>query len=255
MFVSNWESTLLAKALCKGVVWHKRLTATPHQFSYKLNMWLIELSQLQSLNTNSRLVNMAKMALYRFKPAKYLKYHLDNSNDILAKIKSQMSMLGIELSGAEKILFLGQLSNCGLYFSPLNLYFFYIDGSCRHILAEVSNTPWNERYYYLLDATKEQIISDKKFHVSPFFNLQQQYRWTFKLENTHLKFTIDSYENNKHVFTAGYSSELIDIKSTKAKLAILRQPFSVYKIVLGIYFEALRLWLKRVPFVAHPRAN
>ncbi len=237
-------------SLCIGSVWHKRYSPKVHEFSYKLNSWLINLQYLHELNTKSRLVNMAKKALYRFKSQNYLR---DFSGELNTKIRMQFINLGVHLNGNEEFYLLGQLSNLGLYFSPLNLYFCYQGSTCCYIMAEVSNTPWNERYYYLLDMSKTDIISSKNFHVSPFFGLNQEYKWSFEFAKDGLQFSIDTYEDGKKVFSAGYRGFFSLLSNPKISHKIKATPFTVYKIVFGIYFEALRIWLKRIPYVPYTK--
>lgn len=240
--------------LSNGVVWHKRYSPKVHQFSYKLNSWLINLKELAQLGNGSRIVNRSKMAIYRFKDKNYLR---DSTGDLLLRIKSKFIDLGAALDDNVEPQFylLGQLSNLGIYFSPLNLYFCYIDEYCRYILAEVSNTPWNERYYYLLDPANPQIISKKNFHVSPFFGLDQEYHWQFELTKQKINFKIDTYQEESLVFSAGYNGSLSPIKKLNTRFKLIKSPFTVYKIMLGIYFEALRIALKKIPFVAHPNRS
>ena len=235
-------------SLCIGSVWHKRYSPKVHEFSYKLNSWLINLQELDTLNTSSRLINIAKKALYRFKPQNYLR---DFSGELNTKIRNQFINLGAELKGNESFYLLGQLSNLGVYFSPLNLYFCYEGNICNYIMAEVSNTPWNERHYYLLDTSKPEIITNKNFHVSPFFGLDQDYKWNFDLSQEQIKFTIDTYQDGAKVFSAGYGGvfNLLSDKSISSK--ILSSPVTGFKIVCGIYFEALRIWLKKIPYVPY----
>ncbi len=240
-------------SLCQGVVWHKRYTPKIHQFSYKLNMWLIALNQAE-FHSDSRVVSCVKWAIYRFNSKNYLRHNTSNIS-LVNKVYQQVTELGGVLNGDEQVFLLGQMSNLGIYFSPLNLYLVVKDEECRYILAEVSNTPWNERYYYLLDRSQTKIISEKKFHVSPFFNLDQEYHWSFKLDENKLHFSIDTFDNNEKVFSAGYHCNLIEFKSTGFMASVLKSPLNVYKIITGIYFEALRIFLKKIPFVAHPRVK
>lgn len=213
-------------------------------------MWLIALNQAE-FNPDSHFVSRVKWAIYRFNPKNYLRHNTSNIS-LANKVYQQIRELGGVLNGDEQVFLLGQLSNLGIYFSPLNLYLVVQNEDCRYILAEVSNTPWNERHYYLLDRSQTQIISKKNFHVSPFFNLDQEYHWSFKLNENKLHFSIDTYENNEKVFSAGYHCNLIGFKSASFMLSVLKSPFNVYKIISGIYFEALRIFLKKIPFVAHP---
>lgn len=213
-------------------------------------MWLINIDEPSDLAGNSILVNYEKRALYNFRHQSYLRDY--GALPLKVKIRELLDNLGAKLIGNETIYLLGQLNNLGLYFSPLNLYFVITGDRCSHILAEVSNTPWNERHYYLLDKEQKHIISPKKFHVSPFFGLNQEYHWDFNIRKDRINFRIDTYENEKNVFSAGFSGNLIGVKDKKFKLSVIKSPLNVYKIFAGIYFEAFRLWLKRIPFVAHP---
>ena len=62
-----------------------------------------------------------------------------------------------------KMLMLVQVRCFGLYFSPANFYFCYDkDDNCTQMLAEVSNTPWNERHYYLIDLLKDELDKTTK---------------------------------------------------------------------------------------------
>jgi DUF1365 family protein len=214
-------------------------------------MWLIALNQAE-FDSNSRIVSRVKWAIYRFNSKNYLRHNTSNIS-LANKVCQQVRELGGNLNGDEQVFLLGQLSNLGLYFSPLNLYLVVQNEDCRYILAEVSNTPWNERHYYLLDRSKPEIRSEKKFHVSPFFNLDQEYHWSFKLNEDKLHFSIDSYENNEKVFSAGYHCDLVEFKSAGFMASVLKSPLNVYKILAGIYFEALRIFFKKIPFVPYPR--
>ncbi len=235
-------------SLCVGSVWHKRYSPKIHEFRYKLNSWLIDLRELNKLAGNSPFINNKRAALYRFKENQYLR---DFPGNLIDKVRQKLINLGADINGVEEFYLLGQVSNLGLYFSPLNLYLCYTDKNCTYILAEVSNTPWNERYYYLLDMSKDQIISEKNFHVSPFFGMKQKYYWQFNINERHITFKIDSYEDTKLVFSAGYSGSLYNLKDKSTKYKILRTPANVYKIISGIYFEALFIWLKKIPFVPY----
>ncbi len=238
--------------LCAGIVWHKRYVPKQHEFSYKLNSWLIDLQDLESLTSKSRLVNKNKWAIYRFRDKDYLRDLEGNS--LLDKLKREFCAKKVTLSGDEKFFLLGQISNVGIYFSPLNLYICYKDDNWTHILAEVSNTPWNERHYYLLDRQKSQIINKKEFHVSPFFTMDQEYNWHIILNKNHISFRIDTYEKNNLVFSANYTSVSHVLSSPQARKIILFAPLAQCKILVGIYFEALCIWLKKIPYVPYPKS-
>lgn len=240
---------MLANSLCIGKVWHKRFEPRIHEFQYNLNMWLLDLDNTEDLAKNSKF----KSYIYRFKEEKYLRD--EGRLPLREKLQNKLSELGAKIDSKDKFYLLGQLSNLGLYFSPLNLYLVFDDiNQCKYILAEVSNTPWNERYYYLLDKSQKQIISTKNFHVSPFFGMNQEYHWSFNFTEEKLAFKIDTYENERKVFSAGFSGKLVRANDKGFDKTIIKSPLNVYKIIAGIYFEAFRLWfIKKIPFIPHPK--
>lgn len=226
-------------SICSGIVWHKRYQTKEHEFYYKLNTWLIR------INKDDTIFNTIG---YKFRNKDYLRDEYSKQPNLLKRIQYKLEKFNIDTSIINEVFLLGQISNLGIYFSPLNLYFCYHNNQCQYILCEVSNTPWNERHYYLLD--KNSILeTPKEFHVSPFFGMNQQYKWQFNLKNNHIFFKIDSYENNKLAFSASYNAIINDIN----KKIIFKNLFNVYKIYFGIYYEALKLFIKKVPFVSHPK--
>jgi DUF1365 family protein len=66
-----------------------------------------------------------------------------------------------------RVMLLTQLRYFGFHFNPVNFYYCYDEkGTLRWVLAEVRNTPWNERHYYAVNGQDAQ-PTEKAFHVSP----------------------------------------------------------------------------------------
>lgn len=205
-----------------------------------------------------------------FNPIRFVEkdYVKSEPGSLRQRIENKVSDLGGNWQSG-RIAMLVQARCFGLYFSPANFYFCYQDDAdgkiagsaenevCRYMLAEVSNTPWNQRHYYLVDLQKPQ-ISDKEFHVSPFMDLDMSYHWKVKAPlqaKNNLLVNIENHSNN----------DLDDTKLFDATLAMTKQPFTkkslfrvwatlpmmTFKIVLGIYYQAMRLFIKRVPFISY----
>ena len=167
-----------------------------------------------------------------------------------------MAELGGEAEPGGRVLLLGNVRCLGFYFSPVNFYFCDRAGETRYLLAEVSNTPWNQRHYYLLDLAA-LVPHDKDFHVSPFMGLAMRYHWRIRPPKEEALIHIESHpvsgENKLFDATLALRRAPWCRKGLAALLA--RWPWMTLKVLLGIYWQALRLFIKRTPIFTHPESR
>ena len=117
------------------------------------------------------------------------------------------------------------------------------------MLAEVSNTPWNERHHYLVDLNDQQ-DSQKAFHVSPFNPLDMQYKWSVMQPSEKLNLTLKCVKDITHLDT-GLNLTRVELNSKSVLRVLISIPSMAIKTVVGIYWQAIKLFIKRVPFYAH----
>ena len=149
----------------------------------------------------------------------------------------------------------------GYCFNPVSFYYCF-DSEDHHvesIVAEVNNTPWGERHVYVLSAgqqhdgvTGRNLALRKRFHVSPFMPMDIDYDWRFSEPADTLSVHMKNDRAGRHLFDATLRLERRPISAKNLASILLRFPVMTLGVVAAIYFEALRLWLKRTPLFDHP---
>lgn len=234
-------------AIYQGKVFHSRFVPKQHHFFYHIFLFWLDLDELSLLQQKVKGFAIGKWAPVSFRRSDYL----GDANESLKKsVLGRMSELaGKELNG--KVFILGQLRMFGLYFSPVNFYYLQDEqGNFTHTLAEVSNTPWNERHHYLVDL-KVQADSDKAFHVSPYNPIEMQYQWDIKQPSEKLRLVLNCIKNTKH-FSASLDLNKLPMNSSSLFRVMMNIPNMTIKTVLGIYWQALKLFVKGMPIYPHP---
>jgi DUF1365 family protein len=152
----------------------------------------------------------------------------------------------------------------GYVFNPVTFYYCYDESGSdvETILAEITNTPWKERHAYALPAASAQRTGrvmrfqfGKEFHVSPFWPMGMRYDWRFTAPESRLHVHMENWHEGRKAFDATLTMERAEISSASLAGALTRYPLVTAKVTAGIYWQALRLRLKRTPFYANPRGR
>ena len=261
-------------AIYTGTIRHRRFHPSSHNFSYPIFMVYLDLDEINDLFSSKWYcsINKANVVTYRRDD-----FFGDNSKplkeSVIEYVSEYLEDIGQVTPPIVSVRGLMHLRYANFVFNPVVFYYCF-DASDRlvAILSEITNTPWDERHVYVHSCLSESAPSglkenkkyvfefDKQFHVSPFNPMNMSYRWVFscpdeeiKVHMTNTIYTgagIDSTSGVTH-FDATLTLEKKDF-SKKLLQTLIQYPFMTVKVVLGIYWQALKLWIKRIPFYDHP---
>lgn len=226
-------------------------------FEYRLFMAWLDLSELDTVFRGRWLWSIHRRNLAWLRRA-------DHFGDPSRPLDEAVRDLVLQRTGqrpAGPIRMLTHLRYFGHCFNPVTFYYCYdqADERTETVVAEVSNTQWGERHCYVLPRSQarlrgasQEFALDKEFHVSPFLPMETRYQWRFTEPGARLLVHLRNEQHGRHAFDASLSLERREITGTSLAGALLRFPFMSMKVVLLIYWQALKLKLKGARFYTHP---
>jgi DUF1365 family protein len=243
-------------ALYAGVVRHHRLRPREHKLSYRIFMLLLDLDQLDATFARLGLLRRGRFGLTSFEPADYG----DRSGRPLkAQVEETLSAAGVPTGGPIRLLTMPRVLGHG--FNPLSVYFCHArDGTLAAILYEVSNT-FGERHSYLIatpqngaggDEPLVRQVAPKRFHVSPFMDLDLTYEFLVNPPGAACSIAILVRDEDGLMFSASFAGKRQTLTDAVLLRAWLAHPLLTLKVVAGIHWEALKIWRKGVRYRPKP---
>jgi uncharacterized protein len=244
--------------LLRGEVTHTRLRPTLHSFRYPT--WMLMLPLRAWARRPGGAVARNRAALVSFRDAD----HGDGGPDALAWIDALLRREGVadaDLAGGE-IWLQTYPRVLGYTFKPVSFWYAHAaDGRLVAVLAEVNNT-FGERHAYLLQGESlgwgREMTARKVFHVSPFCAVEGSYRFRFlqsaasAARPARLIARVDHDDAQGPLIETRISGELLPMTPRQLWRAWLAMPLLTMGVMARIHWQALRLWLKHVPFFRKP---
>ncbi|WP_139976668.1 DUF1365 family protein [Ochrobactrum sp. CGA5] len=241
-------------ALFPGYVTHARLRPKAHKLAYKIYSLLLDLDELEALDHQLKLFSLDCFNLFSF-------YRKDRGDGSAAPLREQveraMRAAGTEPDGgAIRLLTMPRIA--GWAFNPLSVFFCYNRSEeLVAILWEVDNT-FRQRHGYmiLVEAhSSERIVQicDKAFYVSPFLDMRLRYEFEVTPPTDKLSIRINCFDDEGLLLTARHLARRVELSDAALLRAFLAIPFLTLKVVGGIHWEALRIWLKGIGLHQRPQ--
>lgn len=245
----------LHSALYSGLIRHRRHAPRQHHFRYRISLLWLDLCEQQSVFSLSGLWSGRWWSPMRFDEKDYLKGHRQAGENLSQSARRLVhEQLGQQLDGPVRIL--TQVRSFGMLFNPVSFFYCHDQHDrLRAIIAEVSNTPWRERFCYVMATDPEQPLQQfelsKAFHVSPFLPQELTYRMRFNRPAQTLMVHMEDWQEGTRLFDATLTLSRQPLSTALLRREALSFPFMVTRTVLGIYWQALRLAIKRIPIFDH----
>ena len=260
-----------ASAIYEGTVRHRRNEPKVHQFDFRFFMLLLDLEEIDSVFRWQPFWSAKRWSLCRFKATDHLK-QFESIGNLRERVLAALTSHGVD-QPVGPIRLLTQLSYLGYTMNPVSFFYCYnLNGDrIEAVIAEVNNTPWGEQHVYVIPAQqlteKSTVRSEdikKEFHVSPFFDLAMNYRMAFSAPKETLAVKIENHSiapDDANTETDPCPRKYLEVtmKLRRKRLSgwnlnglLVRYPAISIQVAAGIYWQALRLYWKKIPFVPHP---
>ena len=232
-----------------GNVIHKRFKPKKHYFKYKVFSLLIDLSEIKLLDQNLKIFSYNKFNIVSF----YDKDHgARNGSSIKDWVISNLKKNKIDTENIQiKLLCYPRIF--GYVFNPLSVFYIYDRSSnLISILYEVKNTFGEQHTYVFKTEINHNLIQHtckKKFHVSPFIEMDCTYLFRLLKPGNKISVIIDQNDNKGKILYASQDGVRSEINNINFIKSYLKHPLMTFKIIFAIHYEAFKLWSKGIKFI------
>ncbi|CAN5347836.1 DUF1365 domain-containing protein [soil metagenome] len=241
-------------ALYRCEIMHHRLQPREHRFRYNVFMFYVDLDELGQLDKKLWLFSTDRFNWFNFRRQDHLQFPIaegHNGKSVKQNILEYLTANNITVEG--RVMLLTNVATLGYAFNPISFYLCF-DKQDNPIcsVAEVCNTYGEMKLFilnretYSIDAFRKLV--PKNFYVSPFTDLESSFDFIFKIPAENMLMRVDDYQNGKRFLLTSLSGKKKEFTDHNLLLYGLRFPFITIGIMFSIYWHALLLKLKKVPF-------
>jgi len=242
--------------LYKAKVMHHRLAPKVHSFHYEIFMFYLDLDEIDGLSKRLKFMSRNRFNLFNFRDKDHLQLPRENpdqSKNIRQHITDYLQANGVAI-GNGRIMVLTNLCTAGYQFNPVSFYFCYDEGGmpvCS--VVEVCNTFLEMKPYFLGADTKQadtfKLNTEKYFYVSPFIDMDTNFDFDLHVPGKKLNMRIDDYDKEgKRFFVSTLTGVRKPLTDANLLFYFVSFPLITLKVISLIHWQAIKLWLKKVPY-------
>lgn len=241
-----------AARLYVGHVVHMRLIPRRHRFRYRVFSVLLDIDRIDTTLATSRLMRHNRFGVLSLHDRDH---GPRDGSPLRPWVDAEMARAG--LPRPERVDMLSFPRLWGYVFNPLSVYYCR-DGAgvLTAVIYEVKNT-FGDQIAYVLPAGEPRggayrHTQIKEMYVSPFIEMDQTYRFDVAPPGERLAIRIRQSGPEGETLIATQNGDARPFTDATLARAVLGHPLMTLKVMAAIHWEALRLWLKRVPLARAP---
>ena len=234
--------------LYECTVMHRRLAPKMHEFVYRIFLFLFDLDELPEIERRVPFFSVNTPNLYSLRDEDYFQFH---SRGIRQNLETFLATQNLPVRPARiQLLTLPQLF--GYTFNPVSVFFCF-DENERPLTSviQVGNT-FGELKPYLVPCDPAgpgfHVRVPKNYYVSPFSELDLEFDFRFDAPGQRLRLAIDDYRGGERVLISTVTGAREELTAGNLARFSIRYPLITLKVIVLIHWEALRLWMKKIPF-------
>lgn len=235
--------------LYQCAVMHHRLVPFQHRFVYKIFMFYIDLDEMDALSGQLRFFSRNRFNLFSFRDKDHIQRMGKTVKDSLLEY---LETHGVDLQGG-RIMLLTHLAVLGYTFNPVSFYFCFNkqnDPVCA--VAEVGNTFGEQKLFFLgIDPFSENTLIGKHtkyFYVSPFIDMDTEFDFKLKVPDEKLDIQINDFQSGKKIFLSSLTGTQRKLTDGALLWFFLRFPFITLQVIALIHWQALKLYVRKLPY-------
>lgn len=229
--------------LYESTVFHRRFAPKAHEFCYRLFYVLIDLEELPLLRRSLRLLGINRPGLYSFRESDHISHGATTTRENVSRYLRDQGLT----TQVGRILLLTLPRMLGYIFNPISIYYCFDEaGAPLASIAEVGNT-FGEWKPYLVPLAGDGSFHRrvvKHYYVSPFSDLDLEFDFRFHLPEETLRVFIDDYRGEQRELLSTLTGKRVALTDGTLLWFSLKYPLLTLRVILGIHWQALLLWLK-----------